>query len=138
MTSLENKEISDQNESLSLQSKIDKQLADLDKKSNDLLSLEEQKLSSEWLQDAVSELESLEQNPDELLDNTDEKSVNWKQEKYSRWVLPPYVSDAIAQVSENEASRQGREEAYRNVDTFISTQSKNTNLFGRMINWLSS
>ncbi len=138
MTAIENKELSDQNESLSLQSNIDKQLADLEKKSNNLLSLEDQKLSSEWLQDAISELEWVERNPDDLLDDTDEKSVRWKQEKSSGWVLPPHVSDAIAKASGNEASRQGREESYKNVEIFVSSQSANTNLFGKIVNWLSS
>lgn len=138
MTSFEKKELSDQNESLSLQSKIDKQLADLEKKSNNLLSLEEQKLSSEWLQDAISELEWIENNPDELLDNSDEKSVRWKQEKSSGWILPPQVSDVIAQASGNEASRQGREESYKNVDAFVWSQSKNQTVFGKIVNWLSS
>ena len=138
MATIENKELSDQNESLSLQNQIDKQLSDLEKKSNNLLSAEEQKLSKEWLQDAISELEWVEKNPDELLDNTDEKSVRWKQEKSAGWLLPSHVSDAISRVSDDENSRQGREEAYKNVDVFVSSESQKPTVFGRIVQWLAS
>jgi hypothetical protein len=69
MSNLENKEFNDQSERLSLSSKIDKNLLDLEKKSDELLNLKEQRINKDALQELISESKSQEIDPDKLLEH---------------------------------------------------------------------
>jgi hypothetical protein len=88
------------------------------------------------LKDTIAELERQEKNPDELLEHEDPISWVWKKQ-LSSWAIPPHIVQKINDVSENPASRQWRENAYRSVDDFSQQLIQQWWIFGKIVSWLS-
>jgi hypothetical protein len=88
------------------------------------------------LKDTIAELERQEKNPDELLEHED--TISWVSKKQlSSWTIPPYIVQKIDDVSENPASRQWREDAYRSVDNFSQQLIQQWWIFGKLVKLFS-
>lgn len=138
MSNLENKEFNDQNERLSLNAKIDKNLLDLEKKSDALLNLKEQQINKDALQELISESNSQEIDIDKLLleHEDDISELKWKKIIVSK-ILSPNIIQKINDISENPVSRQGRQSSYLSVDSFSQDLVQNWWFFGKLVKLFS-
>lgn len=138
MDKFENKEFSDQNERLSLSSKIDQQLDALKNKIDWEVGQVEQKISQDALKDAITQSEWEEKNPDELLEHADTTDTK-KNSKSVQNSIPFNIQKNIEEKigNENPLANQWRVESYTNVSNFATIVAQQWWFLGRLASWFS-
>ena len=147
---LENNELSDSNERLSEQEKIEAWLHALEHKTNTVITDRIYEVNTDLAQregiasisDLKHEVREQQHHSEALTEKTDkiqdEKRVVKKTEQsLTPSLLTPDIQQTIEHNSEDPMSIAGRRASFQNVQSFADTVAQESWFFGRLVNYLS-
>lgn len=147
---LENNELSDSNERLSEQEKIEAWLHELEHKTNNVIIDRIYEVNTDLAQreglasisDLKHEVREHQQHSETLSEQSDNiqdaKRIVKKAEKVlPSAILTPDIKQTIEQNSEDPMSIAGRRESFQNVQSFTNTVAQESWFFGRLVSYLS-